>query len=134
MKQEKLTHAGCIVFQVKGKRKTYLIAASSTGKHWILPKGHIEKGESPRQAALRELREETGVVGKIVQVGLTQSYSMKDEEVVVQYYIVRFAKTTKADEDRALRWETQKKALEILSFDEAKKALRESLKIIRQVA
>lgn len=134
MKEEKLTHAGCIVFQVKGKRKTYLIAASSTGKHWILPKGHIEKGESPRQAALRELREETGVVGKIVQAGLTQSYLMKDEKVIVQYFIVRFAKTTKADEDRALRWETQKKALEILSFEEAKQALRKSLAAIRQVA
>ncbi|MFN8427068.1 MAG: NUDIX domain-containing protein [Anaerolineales bacterium] len=134
MKKKKLTHAGCIVFQVKGKRKTYLIAASSTGKHWILPKGHIEKGESPRQAALRELREETGVVGKIVQAGLTQSYLMKDEKVIVQYFIVRFAKTTKADEDRALRWETQKKALEILSFEEAKQALRKSLAAIRQVA
>ncbi|MFN8460901.1 MAG: NUDIX domain-containing protein [Anaerolineales bacterium] len=133
MKKKKLTHAGCIVFQVKGKRKTYLIAASSTGKHWILPKGHIEKGESPRKAALRELREETGVVGKIVQTGLTQSYSMKDEEVVVQYYIVRFTKSTKADEDRALRWETQKRALEILSFEEAKQALRKSLAVIRQV-
>ena len=134
MKQQKLTHAGCIVCQEKGKRKTYLIAASSTGKHWILPKGHIEKGASPRKAALRELREETGVVGKIIQTGLTQSYSMKDENVVVQYYIVRFTKTTRADENRALRWESQKKALEILSFDEAKKALRESVKLIRSAA
>lgn len=133
MKQEKLTHAGCIVFQIKGKRKTYLIAASSTGKHWILPKGHIEKGESPRKAALRELREETGVVGKIVQTGLTQSYLMKDEKVIVQYYIVQFKKMMQADEDRALRWETQKKALEILSFDEAKQALRKSLAAIRQL-
>ncbi len=134
MKQQKLTHAGCIVFQVKGKRKSYLVVSSSTGKHWILPKGHIEKGETPRKAALRELREETGVVGKIIQTGLTQSYSMKDENVVVQYYIVRFTKTTKADENRALRWESQKKALEILSFDEAKKALRESVKLIRSAA
>lgn len=134
MKQQKLTHAGCIVFQEKGKRKTYLIAASSTGKHWILPKGHIEKGESPRKAALRELREETGVVGKIVQMGLKQSYAMKNENVVVQYYIVQFTKITKADEDRALRWETQKKALEILSFEQAKQALRESLKMTRRMA
>jgi len=134
MKQQKLTHAGCIVFQEKGRRKTYLVAASSTGKHWILPKGHIEKGESPRKAALRELREETGVVGKIVQMGLKQSYAMKNENVVVQYYIVQFTKITKADEDRALRWETQKKALEILSFEQAKQALRESLKMTRRMA
>lgn len=134
MKQQKLTHAGCIVFQVKGKRKTYLVVSSSSGKHWVLPKGHIERGESPRKAALRELREEAGVVGKIIQNGPMQSYAMKDENVIVQYYVVQFAKMMKADENRTLRWETQKKALELLSFHEAKQALRESLESIRQVA
>lgn len=134
MKQRKFTHAGCIVFQEKGGRKTYLIVASSSGTHWILPKGHIEKGETPRKAALRELREETGVVGKIVQAGAAQSYSMKTEEVAVQYYIVRFTKTTKADEDRALQWVSRKKALKILSFEEGKQALREATKTIRQAA
>ncbi|MBI3547887.1 MAG: NUDIX domain-containing protein [Elusimicrobia bacterium] len=27
---------------------------------WTFPKGHLEKGETPRQAALREVEEETG--------------------------------------------------------------------------
>jgi 8-oxo-dGTP pyrophosphatase MutT (NUDIX family) len=31
------------------------------GRHWDYPKGHLENGESPQQAALRELREETGI-------------------------------------------------------------------------
>jgi 8-oxo-dGTP pyrophosphatase MutT (NUDIX family) len=30
-------------------------------QHWGLPKGHVEAGESPRQAALREISEECGV-------------------------------------------------------------------------
>jgi len=133
MKQKKLTHAGCVVFQEKGSRRTYLIVTSSSGKHWVLPKGHIEKGETPRKAALRELREEAGVVGKIIQPGPTQSYARKDKEIIVQYFVVRFGKSVEPDEDRTLRWETQKKALELLSFDEAKMALRESLKLMRQV-
>ncbi|MBP6881852.1 MAG: NUDIX domain-containing protein [Candidatus Pacebacteria bacterium] len=29
--------------------------------YWILPKGHAEAGESPKEAALRELKEETGM-------------------------------------------------------------------------
>lgn len=31
------------------------------GRHWDYPKGHVEKGESDLEAAIRELREETGI-------------------------------------------------------------------------
>jgi len=33
---------------------------------WALPKGHIEEGETPEAAAIREIREETGISGSIV--------------------------------------------------------------------
>jgi ADP-ribose pyrophosphatase YjhB (NUDIX family) len=32
---------------------------------WSLPKGHIEEGETPEQAAIREVAEETGIESKI---------------------------------------------------------------------
>lgn len=41
---------------------------SSTGK-WVFPSGKIEDGESKREAALRELEEETGLTGEIVESG-----------------------------------------------------------------
>jgi 8-oxo-dGTP pyrophosphatase MutT (NUDIX family) len=31
------------------------------GRHWDFPKGHVDKGESDLEAAVRELREETGI-------------------------------------------------------------------------
>ena len=39
----------------------------SSGKRilWSLPKGHIEQGETPEQAALREVAEETGIESAI---------------------------------------------------------------------
>ena len=33
---------------------------------WSLPKGHLEAGESPEAAAVREVAEETGIVGEVV--------------------------------------------------------------------
>jgi len=41
----------------------------STGKRilWSLPKGHIEAGETPEQAALREVAEETGITSEITK-------------------------------------------------------------------
>jgi 8-oxo-dGTP pyrophosphatase MutT (NUDIX family) len=41
----------------------------STGTRilWSLPKGHIEEGETPEQAAIREVAEETGITSQITK-------------------------------------------------------------------
>ena len=46
------------------------------GRYWGFPKGHAEKGETPEQAALRELKEETNLeVERFLQEQpLTESY------------------------------------------------------------
>jgi len=52
--------AGVIVFKTgEGGQKVYLLL--DYGKYWDFPKGHIEAGEDEREAALRELSEETGI-------------------------------------------------------------------------
>lgn len=43
-----------------------LLISTAGGRRWQLPKGRIESGESPEQAAIREVREETGVTSRIV--------------------------------------------------------------------
>jgi len=42
-----------------------LLIATAGGKRWQLPKGRIEAGETPEETAVREVREETGVVGAV---------------------------------------------------------------------
>ncbi len=43
------------------------------GDEWAFPKGHLEAGEEPQQAAIREVREETGLLVRVVRpIGITR--------------------------------------------------------------
>ena len=50
---------------------------------WSLPKGHIEAGETPEQAAEREIREETGIEGRVLApLGTIDFWFMLDAQRV----------------------------------------------------
>lgn len=59
--------AGGLVYRIKDGVTQIVLISRLGGKVWCLPKGHVEPGESFEQAALREVREETGVDGEIIQ-------------------------------------------------------------------
>jgi len=46
----------------------FLLIRTSDGNRWTFPKGKIEKGETPYEAAAREAKEEAGVIGKVESV------------------------------------------------------------------
>lgn len=50
---------------------------------WVLPKGTVEEGESHKETALREVKEESGVTGKIVKYVATSHYTFEVPEGVV---------------------------------------------------
>jgi 8-oxo-dGTP pyrophosphatase MutT (NUDIX family) len=67
----------------------------ATGKKilWSLPKGHIEEGETPEQAALREVAEETGIQSQIEKnLGIIDFWFMaggKRIHKTVHHYLFR---------------------------------------------
>ncbi|HEY7395224.1 MAG TPA: NUDIX hydrolase [Gemmatimonadaceae bacterium] len=54
------TSAGGVVFRLDESRPIYLLIRDSY-QNWGFPKGHVERGEAPATAALREVAEETGL-------------------------------------------------------------------------
>lgn len=62
--------AGGVVFEPHGfPSYVYLALPSNNFGPWTFPKGGVEPGESLEEAALREVREETGVPARIVPGG-----------------------------------------------------------------
>ena len=56
---------------------------------WVFPKGWIDPGETVEQAALREVREETGVQAEIVQLGGRALVEIEGQAREVVYYLMR---------------------------------------------
>ncbi len=127
----KPTHAGAVAYRTENNQLLFLIVTSSNGQHWVLPKGHIEPGESPQAAAMRELKEETGVDGRIVCPLSVQQFKKFEENVVAQYYLMETVCCGQAQENRILRWENATEAMALLSFQEARNALGEAAETIR---
>ena len=58
---------GAVVYRINEKNEVrVLLVKNHNGKCWTFPKGHIERGETEEQTALREIKEETGLTVEII--------------------------------------------------------------------
>lgn len=57
---EKRKSIGAVIFR-KEKNKIYYLLLHYPAGHWDFPKGHLKKGETEKETALREIKEETGL-------------------------------------------------------------------------
>ena len=62
-----LTSSGGVISRVSDKGVEAVLIAVRGRNAWCLPKGIIDKGEEPPATALREVKEETGLAGKIIE-------------------------------------------------------------------
>jgi 8-oxo-dGTP pyrophosphatase MutT (NUDIX family) len=70
-----------------------LIAKRFKPPLWSLPGGRVEPGETPEQAAVRELFEETGVKAELVALAGEREVELKDKDgaLAARFHIFAFA-------------------------------------------
>jgi 8-oxo-dGTP pyrophosphatase MutT (NUDIX family) len=123
--------AGAIAFRKRlGVTEVVLVRPSSGQAEWLFPKGHIEPGEAEAQTAMRELREEAGVVGSLVgAVDLVSRFESKGERVAVRFYVAEAVRIRPPKEQRAHTWLPLALAAEAL-HEHNRRILAEALPII----
>jgi len=116
------------------------IIGTLNGKLWVLPKGHVEKGETVQQAVLREACEEVGVLGfikphaeplitsHIQPMWFYSSDADKDKPdeerttesinvcIITYWYRVEVTEFVPQEDKRDVRWVEEVEALALLKF------------------
>ncbi len=121
-----IEQAGAIVFKpAKSGPLILIVKAKKDPSHWIFPKGHIDPGETAEEAGLRELGEEAGIAGKIVQAAGTEEFTAADKTYRVAYFLVRYTAVIGPGEPgREPHFCTLDEALSLLSFPAARELVK----------
>lgn len=124
--------AGGVVYQIREGEMWVALISTREGTVWGLPKGLIEKGEKPLEAALREVREEAGLHGdSVADLGYIEYWYRNSENKVlhhkfVHYYLLRCEGGDVADhgwEVDEARWFPIDEAMETISYENERKVL-----------
>ncbi len=100
--------------------------------HWDFPKGHLEKGETEKDAAVRELKEETGIEDAYFVKGFEEriSYFFRRGQDLVQKEVTFFLVETKimkiklsSKEHKAFAWVGCTEAMQRTTFKNAKELI-----------
>ena len=120
---------------VINKSKILMIKVENLQKEivWTFPKGHIEKNETAREAALRELVEETGYNCEILKPVDSVQYFFKDKDRLVkktvEWFLMKPLEKIKEPDPEVLEvgWREFKEAESILSYKNDKELLRKAI-------
>lgn len=132
---------GCVPFThvEGGDVRVLMILNTSEGDHWEFPKGMQDEGETGVETAVRELKEETGLTGELVEgkfIDLEFDSVFKGEKChkTVRYYFCKVspdaAVVPQESEIRAYEWLKLDELEERATYPEMKGAAREVVAVL----
>jgi 8-oxo-dGTP pyrophosphatase MutT (NUDIX family) len=126
------TSAGGVVFRVGDGTEPYFLLIRDSYRNWGFPKGHLEADEPPEVAALREVREETGLDGlelrgEIETIEWYFRFRGKLIHKVCHFYLMETTSTEtcpqRAEGITACRWMPITQAVKTISYANARTVL-----------
>jgi bis(5'-nucleosidyl)-tetraphosphatase len=136
--------SGIIVFRrVSGERLYLLLHYHYKGDYWEFPRGNIREYETPREAALRETEEETGLSADQLRIfeGFEERarwfYRLKRQ--MVQKKVTYFLAETNienvkiSEEHVGAEWLSFEDALNLLQYKNSKKLLQKAEDFMRKL-
>lgn len=103
-----------------------------------LPKGHVDEGETPLQAAIREVREEAGVeVEHLADLGEVRYWYTREGRRIskaVAFYLFGYLAGDVADHDEEVeeaRWMPLRKAQQDLSYPGEREMVERAMKLLQ---
>ena len=106
--------AAVIPYRIRKERIEVALVTTSNGRRWIVPKGSIDDGERPRDAAIREAREEAGLRGIVERTPVGRYHHVDGGgSYRVDVYLMRVTRVHGRwleDKRRRRRWMNVRKA------------------------
>jgi 8-oxo-dGTP pyrophosphatase MutT (NUDIX family) len=100
--------AAVIPYRIRKERVEVALVTRSRGRGWVVPKGSVDDGEQPREAAIREAEEEAGLLGVVPRKPLGRYLRVKDNRPChVDVYLMRVTNVLEnwlEDKLRRRRW------------------------------
>ena len=132
--------AGGVVIRNNNNSFEVLICERFSENLVALPKGKPNEGENESETALREVREETGIVVNIIKKIKEIFYSFQASESIinkrVSFFLMEKAGGNILDHDDEfdkVYWERIDSALKKLTFQGEKDVLEEAIKLVKSV-
>lgn len=128
---------GAVVFRDVGSIRKFLLIKNKRSAHWGFPKGHIERGETQKQTAKREVLEETGLHISIID-GYSSTSEYKIAGKVEKRVTIFIASTTdvktslQEEEIDDYIWLDYENALKQLKFENDRSILISSKKFLEE--